>query len=198
MKYLEVVTHHNTQIVSTADLKEHLRITFTDDDNYIEGLEKAAVHRIEEFCNIFMLDTALIQYGFTINDLNILYKSPLLSADSSATPVIEAPRVQAYVTGAWTTQTTGIEFIERIKPPRVYVLSSATLLEPDDVFQKWRAVYNVGYKTIAEIPDPLIQCIKIIVADMYENRQSVIVGKIVSEIPRTAQYLMNPYKIQTL
>jgi hypothetical protein len=33
---------------------------------------------------------------------------------------------------------------------------------------------------------------------MYENRQSVIVGKIVSTIPKTAEYLMNPYKIQTL
>ena len=31
---------------------------------------------------------------------------------------------------------------------------------------------------------------------MYENRQSVIVGKTVSEIPRTAQFLINPFKIQ--
>ena len=36
MKYLEVVTYHATQIVSTADLKTHLRITFSDDDAYFD------------------------------------------------------------------------------------------------------------------------------------------------------------------
>jgi len=33
---------------------------------------------------------------------------------------------------------------------------------------------------------------------MYENRQSVIVGRIASSIPRTAQFLLDTLKIQTL
>jgi uncharacterized phiE125 gp8 family phage protein len=190
MKYLEVVTHHNTQIVSTADLKEHLRITFSDDDNYIEGLEKAAVHRIEEFCNIYMLETVLIQYGFDINDVSILYKSPIAE--------LSIPVLSVYQSASWVAQT-GVEFITKAKPPRLYI-NNTTIGTPDsDIKQKYKVDYKVGIGRLpSEIPEPLIQCIKIMVADMYENRQSVIVGKIVSEIPRTAQYLMNPYKIQTL
>ena len=190
MKYLEVVSHHNTQIVSTADLKEHLRITFSDDDNYIEGLEKAAVHRIEEFCNIYLMETSLIQYGFNINDVSILYKSPIAG--------VSIPALYVYQSGAWVLQT-GVEFIRNVKPPRMYI-NNTTIGTPDsDIKQKYKVEYSVGIGRLpSEIPDPLIQCIKIMVADMYENRQSVIVGKTVSEIPRTAQYLMNPYKIQTL
>jgi hypothetical protein len=33
---------------------------------------------------------------------------------------------------------------------------------------------------------------------MYENRQSVVVGRIASRIPKTAEYLMNTLKVQTL
>ena len=68
----------------------------------------------------------------------------------------------------------------------------------DSAGEKYKVNYKVGYDSISDIPDPIIQAIKIMVSDMYENRQSVIVGKIVSEIPKTAEYLMQPYKIQTL
>ena len=83
MKYLEISTYHDTQIVSTADLKTHLKITFDDEDSYIASLEKAAVRRIEEFLNNFLLSTQLIQYGETFADLNILFKGPGLTEEIS-------------------------------------------------------------------------------------------------------------------
>ena len=191
MKYLEVLLHHNTQIVSTSDLKNHLRITFADDDNYIQDLEKAAVQRLEEFTNLFLLPTNCVQYGNTFNDLNILYKSPITPESIS--------KVYYFQNDVWNIVTPSqVEFVEKMKPARVYGTSTFSNPTTDDVFSAWKIQYTVGYLTSADIPNPIIQAIKIMVADMYENRQSVIVGKIVSEIPRTAQYLMNPYKIQTL
>ena len=189
MRYLQLDSYHNTQIVSTADLKTHLRITFSEDDTYIDSLETAAVNMIEEFCNIYLLDTSVSQYGFNISDESVLFKSPILSTH---TPVLYVNQ-----SASWVAQS-GIEFVTKVKPSRMYV-NNATLDEPDtDITQKYKVSYKVGYDSIGDIPSPIIQCIKIIVADMYENRQSVIVGKIVSEIPKTAQYLMNAYKIQTL
>ena len=189
MKYLEITSPNTDQIVTTSDLKEHLRITFSDDDNYINGLCIAAQNTLEKFCNIFLLETELTQYGFYICDLTILFKSQILK---ETTPVLSV-----YSGGAWVSQT-GIEFITESKPPRMYVNNVTLNTADSDVKQKFKVVYKVGYKTIADIPQPLIQAIKILVADMYENRQSVIVGKIVSEIPKTAEYLMQNYKIQTL
>jgi len=189
MKYLEVVAHHDTQVVSTADLKTHLRITFSDDDSYIAALEKAAVQRLEEFANIFLLETTLRQYGNKFSDLNILFKSPIKNGNFD---------VKYKDAGSWVTFTSSCELVQHIKPPRIYPTANATIPNTEDIFQAWRADYIVGWGAIADIPDPIIQAIKITVSDMYENRQSVIVGKTVSEIPRTAQYLINPYKIQTL
>ena len=189
MRYLEVVSHHNTQIVSTADLKTHLRVTYSDDDTYIASLEKAAVHMIEEYCNIFLLETTLRQYGNTFKDLNILFKSHIINGSYD---------VKYKKASSWVDFTTSTELVQHIKPPRVYMNEDATEPTTDDIFQAWRCDYIVGYNETQYIPEPIIQAIKITVADMYENRQSVIVGKIVSEIPKTAQYLMNPYKIQTL
>jgi|TARA_R110000744_G_scaffold215564_2_gene334364 uncharacterized phiE125 gp8 family phage protein len=192
MKYYELLSHHNLQIVTTSELKTHLRITFNDDDNYIVDLEKAAVRMVEEFTNLFLLRTNGEQYGNTFNDLKILFKSPLM--EDAATS-----RVSYYQNGGWIVMPTiEREIVRAIKPSRVYATADFSNPTTDDVFQAWKINYNVGYNTIADIPQPLKQAIKIIVSDMYENRQSVIVGKIVSEIPRTAQYLMNPYKIQTL
>jgi uncharacterized phiE125 gp8 family phage protein len=190
MKYLEVTTAHSTTIVSTADLKTHLRITFTDDDDYIAMLEGAAVRMVEEYTNTYLATTSLIQYGTRFSDLKILYKSPVSNT------VEHLPTVSYYSGGAWNTLATSeYEFVPLIKPARLYPSDDSSLPSTDDVFQAWKISYTAGYTSV---PDPLIQAIKIIVADMYENRQSVIVGKIVSTIPKTAEYLMNPYKIQTL
>jgi|TARA_R110000851_G_scaffold180193_1_gene327358 uncharacterized phiE125 gp8 family phage protein len=189
MKYLEITTANTLQIVSTSDLKEHLRITFNNDDNYIVALESAAVKTVENFCNIFLLETELTQYGFDINDLNILFKSEILTGN---TPVLSV-----YSNGGWVAQS-GVEFITESKPPRMYLNNSTISTADSDISQKYKVVYKVGYSSISNIPQPLIQAIKIMVADMYENRQSVVIGKAVSEVPKTAEYLMQQYKIQTL
>lgn len=192
MKYLEILSYHNTQIVSTADLKTHLKITFSDEDDYIALLEKAAVRRIEEFLNNFLLSTQLVQYGANFSDLEILFKGPGLTEEIT---------VSYKDNGNWRvfgTQNANIEYVNKINPPRIYLLESATTPTTDDVFEAWKAEYFVGYSSVSNIPNAIIQAIKITVADLYENRQSVIVGKVVSEIPRTAQYLINPFKIQRL
>ena len=194
MKYFEIKDYHNTQIISTSELKEHLRITFNDDDNYIVDLEKAAVRRLEEFTNLFLLGTTGIQYGNTFKDLEILFKSPLYNIK----PDLSTKVSYKTALGWQIIPANQYELVYSMKPSRVY--KSSSFIDPPviDVFEAWKIDYRLGYTSIAEIPSPIKQAIKIMVSDMYENRQSVIVGKIVSEIPKTAQYLMNPFKILTL
>ena len=189
MKYLEITTPNTLQIVSTSDLKEHLRITFNNDDSYIAALESAAVNTVQNFCNIFLLETELTQYGFNFSDVCILFKSKILTGTT--------PTLSVYSSGGWVAQT-GVEFITEAKPPRLYKNNTSLSTPDSDITQKYKVVYKVGYASVGDIPQALIQAIKIIVADMYENRQSVIVGKAVSEVPKTAEYLMQQYKIQTL
>jgi uncharacterized phiE125 gp8 family phage protein len=188
MKYLDVTSYHGTQIVSTADLKTHCRISTSEDDTYLEALESAAVRTLEEYTNLFLLTTTCKQYGNSFEDLNILFKSPVQG---------EWGNVYYRKNDAWE-EFEDADLIHLMKPARVTLKTNGTIPSAQDTFQAWYAQYKVGYSNTASIPKPLIQAIKIMVATMYENRQSVIVGKTVSEIPKTAEYLMNPYKIQTL
>jgi len=188
MKYLDISSYHNTQIVSTADLKTHCRISTSEDDTYLEALESAAVRTLEEYTNLLLLTSTCKQYGNSFEDLNILFKSPAQA---------ESFEVKYRKNDAWVTFSDA-DLIHLIKPARVTLKTNGSIPSAQDTFQAWYAQYKVGYADIASIPKPLIQAIKIIVATMYENRQSVIVGKTVSEIPKTAEYLMNPFKIQIL
>ena len=52
--------------------------------------------------------------------------------------------------------------------------------------------------TLTALSEVATQAVLITIADMYENRQSVIVGRIASSIPKTAQYLLDTLKIQTI
>ena len=190
MRYLEIATYHDTQIVSTTELKTHCRISGSEDDDYLVGLEKSAVRIIEEYTNLLLQESLCYQYGNTFYDLNILFKSPALEA-SETNFSIHYRKDSAWVAF------NDVALINNIKPPRVVLAEDATVPTAADIFQAWRATYKVGY-AVGAVPAPLLQAIKIMVATMYENRQSVIVGRTVAEIPKTAEYLMQAYKIQTL
>ena len=58
--------------------------------------------------------------------------------------------------------------------------------------------YSVGESMSENIPIALKQAMLILVGQFYENRQVAVVGRSVGKIPMTAEYLMNPYRIQTL
>lgn len=46
-----------------------------------------------------------------------------------------------------------------------------------------------------KLPNPLIACIKIMVANMYNSRESVAFNAVPQRIPYSLEYLLQPYKI---
>lgn len=54
--------------------------------------------------------------------------------------------------------------------------------------------YVAGYETAADVPEPLRQAIKLMVAHWYENREAVVIGPAVNELPFGAQALIAPYR----
>lgn len=49
---VRIITEVATELLSVADIKEHMRITFTDDDTYLASLIKSARKAIEKYCVI--------------------------------------------------------------------------------------------------------------------------------------------------
>ena len=185
-----------TQIISTEEAKEHLRILSTDDDEYINSLCFAAQQNVEKYCNIILMTTEIVQRGDTWGDIGELYFSPVENSGAAS-----LSSIQYYdsddVLQTWAA--TNYDFDKFSCPTRIG-LASGSGVELPSIANRLNAVevsYSVGYALASEVPKALKQAILILVGQWYENRQEAVVGRSVGLIPMTARYLMDKYRIRT-
>ena len=191
MRSYQIDTYPSTQVVTTAECKTHLRIDHSEDDTYIASLERAAVATAEGITNRFFIETTLIQYGDTWDDISCLFRSP----GSGMT------NIKYMVGGSLTLLSSSVYLFDKsVEPPELSLQEGQSWpTDNDDEKQTIKVTYKVGYgTTAATVPEGIKQAILIMVGDWYENRQSVIVGRVVNQIPKTAEYLLNQYRVQVL
>jgi uncharacterized phiE125 gp8 family phage protein len=54
--------------------------------------------------------------------------------------------------------------------------------------------FTCGYANAAAVPSPIIQAMYMIIGHLYENRQDVVTGTQVNEIPHASEFLLEPYR----
>ena len=60
-----------------------------------------------------------------------------------------------------------------------------------------RARYTVGYGSSAsDVPEIIKQAILLTIGNFYQNRSSVVIGRIATELPQNVKWLLNTYKVQ--
>jgi len=180
---------------TTAEIRTHLRIATTDEDTYLDSLALAAKYTIENYCNIIIGDTAIIQYATSWCDTTELYHSPVKNSgeatitkiryyDSSNTLILES--------------LTDYKFDEYSSPLRLGLTPGYSYPAIANRLKAIEISYSVGYDNATSAPESLKQAALILCGNWYENRQEIIVGRSVGSIPMTARYLMNPYRVETL
>lgn len=178
-------------VVSLAEAKEHLRISHGDDDAYITNIIQAAQLTAEYQCNV---DFTVCSWRFTCD----------LWQQTISIPYSQVDRV------------TRIEYYNDASPSVLTVLpltewyldkgstpARITMNDPYDYPSLRNGTGNIIISFNTQDIDVTFnqvakQAVLIMLTDMYENRQSVIVGRIASTIPRTAQFLLDTIKVQTL
>ena len=59
------------------------------------------------------------------------------------------------------------------------------------------ARYTVGYGSAAsDVPEIIKQAILLTIGNFYQNRSSVVIGRIATELPQNVKWLLNTYKVQ--
>ena len=58
------------------------------------------------------------------------------------------------------------------------------------------ARYTVGYGIASDVPEIIKQAILLTIGNFYQNRNSVVVGRIATELPQNVKWLLNTYKVQ--
>jgi len=190
-----IATQSSTPINSKAEAKIHLRVDFTDDDTYIDSLCLAATQTINNYCNLLLMDTDVVQFCDKWEESKELYFSPTLnSGDAAITKIEYYDSTNSFVVWGGA----NYEFDAYSAPLRIELADGVSYPAITERQNAIKITYAVGASAASTIPDQLKQAGLILIGNMYENRQEIIVGRSVGTIPMTARYLMNPYKIQTL
>ena len=186
-----------TWLVSLEEAKTHLRIGHTEDDAYITRLTKAAQLVCEKLTGMVLTPCDFImqcdEWSQTkeIPEISIIKTISYIKYMDASSPSVQQ-----------TWSASNYELINYSQRSRISLVDGSsypTLRSgPGSIEMKFSAKPSWSANTLTALSEVAFQAVLITIADMYENRQSVIVGRIASSIPKTAQYLLDTLKIQTL
>ena len=171
-------------IITTADLKAHLRVDHSDEDTLIEALREAAIAHVESYCNVKLGDVAAVMYldGFPT------------SWEVPVGPVQSITQID-YNPTTTTTQTLPATnwYADLVRQPaRISIINPPSVA--DYTHNGVQVSCVVGYPEDS-IPAPILHAIRLIVGHFYEQRQEVIVGVSAIALPFGIHALLNPYRI---
>ncbi|WP_419316974.1 head-tail connector protein [Caulobacter sp. ErkDOM-E] len=179
------------QAVTTADLKAQLRITHALEDTYLDGLIATAAAHFEGrdgWLNRALLTQTWIRTlsAFPAGGVDLPFP-PLQSV--TAVRYLDAGLVERLADPSLFYVNTGSE------PGRIELLPTAVFPSTADRPDAVRIEFVCGYGTAADVPAQLKHAMKILAAGWYANREPVVVGAIVSELPLSVQALASPFKV---
>lgn len=168
--------------VSVIDIKEHCRIDNDDEDMLVESYLKAARRWCEDFTRRSFINTTWVAKldsfpGWVIE----IEKCNLQSVTS----------VQ-YVDTAGATQTFSNTLVDtHSKPARITPAYGYDWPSVRDQMNAVTVSFVAGYgATAATVPDSIKSAIKILCAHLYENREPVVTGTIISPVPFSVESLL--------
>jgi uncharacterized phiE125 gp8 family phage protein len=172
-------------VVTTQEAKDHLVVDHTDHDTMIQGLVSSATAIAENYTqSSFFTQTWELKLDKFPSDFIELRRGPVASvtsvkyynADNTLTTLATANyRVDSYSS------------IGRIEHITTWP-STKTRIDSVEV------IYVCG-RAVADIPEDIKSAIKLIVGHLYQNRQDVITGTQVNQIPFGAKALLDPYRV---
>lgn len=170
--------------ISLQEAKDHLRVVYDDEDEYITGLIVAARQMAEGKLNRTITQRS-VEVAFPDWTNLVLRKPPVISVDS-VVYVDENGDEQVFEDFALRNR----GHVARIALPYGF---DAPTLEPQDeaVIVRYTAGYPVG-----EVPGPIIAWMKLQIGTMYQQREGVAVGVSVSSVPEeVTQWMLHPYMV---
>jgi len=177
-----------TEPVSLSEMKLHLKMDdISADDSLITSLITAARMNCERHCNMGFIKQYWTYTSDKLENMFYLNKYPVSdiveikyysSAGNELTTLdpdlydVDLQNAPARISKAW-----------NATYPEIYTRINAVQIE-----------IEIGYANAAAVPDDIKAAIKLLVAHLYENRESVVIGRMVNELPMGVKYLLSNYR----
>lgn len=191
MRTFQVDTPASTYPVSLTEAKAHLKVDINTDDTLITNLIIASTQLSEEYTNRFFINTVINQTCTTFLDLKSLFKSK----------VVSVTHVKYYDSDNTLQTLTSSNYVvnNQFEPAQINPAVDFSFPDIADRIDAVECKYTVGYGAAAsDVPNAIKQAILLTIGNWYANRESVIIGRITSELPQSALWLLNTYKVQVV
>lgn len=172
--------------VSLADAKLQCRVTHSEEDDLINGLIAAAVSMVEDYCGRALLEQT---WRLTLDQF----------AERIVLPRGPVQEIETFTyldrDGAEQTVSSNLYKLDLDADPQVI------LLEPQ---QQWPAVgnfavpititYVTGHAEADAVPAAIKQAILMLVANWFRNRETLLTGSTVAEMPLGTMALLQNHR----
>lgn len=185
--------------VTTAEAKAHLRVDHANDDTYIDNLIIVATDYTENISGRSLIEKTYDSYldAFPPTDVHPIYvDAPPLISVTSIKYWDENDTEQTWSSAEYVVDTDQ-EYKALIYPARNYSWP-ATRIFPKAVHIEYIAGYESSTSPVTgdNVPLELKQAILILIAHWYENREEIIVGQVIAEVPTAYDALISSYKVR--
>jgi len=172
--------------ITVAQAKEHLRITHSDDDTYIEALTLATSEWCEEFQRRVYVQREIVDYYDRFDMIIRPRKSPLVSVTS----------IQYYDSNGDLQTVDAADYRVDIisQPGRITEAYNAYWPDTRDMTNAVIVTYEAGYAARADIPEEIKHAVKLMIGHLYENRESVTSLSMV-ELPTGLKTLLSMKRV---
>lgn len=170
-------------LLTTADLKDYLEITHSEDDTQIDAhlatardyFDRISGHRLDRQERQALFDRA-----------SRIYELP-------SKPFVSLDAVESLDEGTATSEGTSNFYVYGTDAPEVKVKRAFAWSAPLDAV---RFTYTAGYTSASDVPAGVAEVLKKMVSDLYEFRTSVHQeGNVPRELVMTWKELLTPYSV---
>lgn len=177
--------------ISLAEAKQHLRVDsdYDDDDDYITALIGVATNQVEEFTRRRLMTQTFNLYFDVF--------PPYIDLQVGIVQSVTHIKYYDASNSLQTLAASEYDLDDKIKPGRIYQSNNGSF---PDTYERPNAVdieFVVG-NSANRVEDAIKQAMLIIVGRYYEQRQDVVLGTQVAELPLMVEYMLTPYRFLEL
>lgn len=169
-------------MLTTAEVKAHLRIEHDDEDTFIDTLTQAAYVFAENYTGLKILNGSVVEKfdNFT-SEIELKYN-----------PVNSITTITYYDTDD-TQQSQTDYFLDTKKQKAILKPVYGEAWPATNCnYENIEITYDAGYATIS---DDINQAVLLIIGSLYEQRENHISGVSIDSVPVSSEYLLSPYRI---
>lgn len=178
-----VASVEGEQVLSLDAAKAHLRVLHDDEDDLISALRDAAIDAVQQYTGKSLTEVAHVWRGRFASRMT-LGIGPLIAVQSIV--YLDADGVSQ--TGLVATDTVRLGLGSEIE-----VKTGVTLPYSADGDGVVTVNFTAGYSNVTR-PPALVQAVRLMLGNLYLNREAVVTGVAASELPLGFMMLCSPYR----